>query len=78
MPYVSPPGVLRGELLCEFQQGGDRYRVELRHHEIWGIEAQVFRNDRFCRGRRFYTRELAIQWAERERAHLLGEDDREK
>ena len=70
-PYASGPELHRGELLCEFERDNRRYRVELRNHELWGIEAQIFQDELFLRGRRFYTRELAVQWAQRERAALL-------
>ncbi|HKB09869.1 MAG TPA: hypothetical protein VKD69_04410 [Vicinamibacterales bacterium] len=61
----------RGDLLFEFTHGLDRYRIELQSHLLWGVEAVFFRNGAFLRCGHFYTRELAMQWAERERSALL-------
>jgi len=71
IPYLASMQPHRGELLCEFRSRADWFRMELRNHEVWGVEAQVFQNDLFLRSRRFYTRELAVQWAQDERAALL-------
>jgi len=71
IPHQAGTRVYPGELLCEFASGSDRFRIELRNHELWGVEARVFRRDLFLRARRFYTRELAVQWALNERAALL-------
>ena len=72
IPRQTGTRVYPGELLCEFGSGSDRFRIELRNHELWGVEARVFRRGLFLRARRFYTRELAVQWALNERAALLG------
>jgi hypothetical protein len=72
IPYHTAGGVYPGELICEFDCGAGRFRIELQNHEIWGVEARVFRRNLFLRARRFYTRELAVQWALEERAALLG------
>ncbi|HMF95775.1 MAG TPA: hypothetical protein VKE96_15850 [Vicinamibacterales bacterium] len=71
IPHQTGSRVYPGELLCEFVSGSDRFRIELRHHELWGVEARVFRRGLFLRARRFYTRELAVQWALNEREALL-------
>jgi hypothetical protein len=63
--------VYPGELLCEFDCGADHFRIELQNHEVWGVEARVFRRSLFERARRFYTRELAVQWALAHRAAVL-------
>jgi hypothetical protein len=67
-----------GERLFEFVLGDDRILCELRDHGAYGVEAQFYRNEEFAYSRRFdprldttrRSRELAIQWAEHERAAL--------
>jgi len=71
IPHQTGTRVHPGELLCEFASGSDRFRIELQNHELWGVEARVFRRGLFLRARRFYTRELAVQWALNERETLL-------
>jgi len=71
-PPSSPPERRnRGEVLSEFDDGSDHFRVELRCHDLWGTEALVFENDAVLCRRRLYTRELAEQWAETQRAALM-------
>ena len=74
-PAPSCP-VQHGELLFEFQLGPDRYRCELRDHgELYGVEPQFLKNEKFFYSRQFDARmhatrtprELAIAWAEEER-----------
>ncbi len=69
-----------GELLFEFLRGHDRFLCELRDHgETYGIEAQFYQNEEFLLGRRFERRmdptrtprEMAIAWAEQERAAIV-------
>ena len=69
---TSPPPErrLRGEVLSEFDAGSDHFRVELRGHDLWGTEVLVFQNGALLHRRRFYTRELAEQWAQEQRAEL--------
>ena len=69
----SPPSErrYRGAVLSEFDDGSDHFRIELRSHDLWGTEVQVFENDALLHRRRFYTRELAEQWAEAQRAVLV-------
>jgi hypothetical protein len=60
-----------GELLFEFTSlGGYRYRVELRDHGEFGVEAQFFSDGHLHVGHRWPTFELAIAWAEQERSSL--------
>ena len=63
-------GAPRGEVLSEFDAGSDHFRVELRGHDLWGVEVLVFQNGALLYRRRFYTRELAEQWAHDQRAEL--------
>jgi hypothetical protein len=62
-----------GELLFEFLHGHDRILCELRDHgDVYGVEAQFFRNEVLEIGRRFdrlmdptrTPREIAVAWAE--------------
>jgi hypothetical protein len=64
-----------GEVLFEFVRKSDRthVRCELRHHGDWGAEALLFFNGQLVLGRRFDSREAAVQWANLERpAHEIG------
>ena len=69
------------ELLFEFLRGHDRIRCELRDHGAYGVEAQFLYNEEFRIGRTFHQRldpmrtprEMAIAWAEAERAAILRE-----
>lgn len=72
-----------GELLFEFLRGHDRFRVELRDHGRYGIEAQFLRNEEFYYSRRFEdltgninAKALAMAWAESERTALLAGAER--
>ena len=56
-----------GELLFEFERGHDRFLCELHEHGPYGVEAQFYQNEEYLFGRRFDSRELAVQWAEEER-----------
>jgi hypothetical protein len=66
------------EKLFEFVVGHYRYRCELRDYGAYGIEAQFFENEQCWYSRRFdgrldptrTPRELAVEWAETERAAL--------
>jgi hypothetical protein len=75
-PVLASRVAQPGELLFEFMRGQDRIRCELRDHgEVFGVEAQFFRNEEFTHSRRFdrgffpgvSPRDLAVQWAEEER-----------
>jgi hypothetical protein len=74
----SPPArVARpGELIFEFVRASDRAPMscELRFHgESYGWEAQFFeRGELFCSHGLFVTRELAVHWAEAQRAFFEG------
>jgi hypothetical protein len=67
-----------GELLEEFLVGHARWRIELRDHGTFGVEAQLLKNEEFFASRTFSTRddptrrprELAIAWAKEERKAL--------
>jgi hypothetical protein len=77
-PFYAPnraPATRRkpmpGERLFEFLRGHDRYLCELRDHgEVYGVEAQFYQNEEFTYSRRFETRALAVQWAEKERTYI--------
>ena len=69
-PSPPPENRCRGEVLSEFDAGSDHFRVELRGHDLWGTEVLVFQNGALLHRRRFYTRELAEQWAQEQRAEL--------
>jgi hypothetical protein len=63
-----PPLVARpGEPLFSFIRGFDRDACELHYHGEWGVEAQFLKNEELLIGRRFDTREFAVQWAEETR-----------
>ena len=78
---AKPPGPRQaqpGELLFEFLQGHTRIRCELRDHGDYGVEAQFLHNEEIVIGRTFHQRldptrtprEMAITWAEAERAAM--------
>jgi hypothetical protein len=68
---IIPPRVPRpGEPLWELRKDHHTYACELRYHGEWGVEAQIFKDGDLLIGRRFDTRELAVQWAELERQDL--------
>jgi hypothetical protein len=84
-----PPAALRqpnpGELLFEFYRERDhsRWLCELRDHgEPYGVEAQFFQNEELLVSRRFWRqmdptrtpREMAIAWAEQERATIEADE----
>ena len=69
-PSAPPERRHQGEVLSQFKDGSNQFRVELRCGDVWGIEVLVFENDELQRRRRFFTRELAVQWAELQRAEL--------
>jgi hypothetical protein len=59
-------------VLSQFHDGSGLFRVELRCGNVWGTEVLVFENDALEHRRRFFfTRELAVQWAEALRDRLL-------
>jgi len=75
-PLVPCAQPQHGEQLFEFVHGHDRYRCELRDYgHIFGVGAQLWRNEDFVCGRRFDARmdptrtprDRAIAWAEEER-----------
>ena len=68
-----------GKPLFEFLHGHDRYLCELRDHgEVYGIEAQFWKNEEVFYSRRVRhanraerpPREVAIAWAAEERAAI--------
>lgn len=82
----APPRAPKvGELLFEFLRGHDRIRCELRDHGPFGVEAQFLINEELFIGRTFHPRldpmrtprEMAIAWAETERADLVARADGE-
>src|SRR5207249_4548893 len=63
-----PPCVPRaGESLWSVRVNGAMWEAELRYHGEYGVEAQLFNQGELVIGRRFDTRELAVQWASEER-----------
>lgn len=64
-----------GQLLWAFRKGLCTWRCELRYSE-YGVEAQMLEDGELIIGRRFDTRELAIQWAELEKEELQKGGDR--
>jgi hypothetical protein len=75
VPEHGEPGFM-------FLHGPDRYLCELRDHaEVYGVEAQFWKNEDFFYSRRFDARldrtrtprELAIAWAEEERKIIEAE-----
>jgi len=68
---VPPEKRYPGEVLSQFHDGSGLFRVELRCGNVWGTEVLVFENDALEHRRRFFTRELAVQWAEALRDRLL-------
>jgi len=67
-PQAPPRQPQPGELLFEFGKDTDRYRVELRDHDV---EAQYLVNGELWQACRFFDRAWATQWAERVRAEVL-------
>ena len=49
---------------------GQRMSCELRYHGRYGVEYQLFRDNEFCEGRGFRTREPALQAAATVRRQL--------
>ena len=67
---IAPRQPQPGEKLFEFLVGHKRHLCELRDHGKWGVAAEFYVNEEFVMSRRFDTRELAIQWAQLERAAI--------
>jgi hypothetical protein len=70
----APPAPSRqqkpGEHVWTLQKGFTTAHCELRLHGEWGCEVQTFQDGDFVEGRRFDTREQALEWAASERAEL--------
>ena len=66
-PRPAPAKPRPGEPLWSLRKGGRQIDAELRYHGEYGVEAQIFSDRELLIGRRFDTRELAVQWAEEER-----------
>jgi hypothetical protein len=56
-----------GEPLWSLRVNGATWEAELRYHGEYGVETQVFKQGDLVIGRRFDTREQAVQWAQEER-----------
>lgn len=75
---LPPRQPVPGELVEEFLVGHDRWRIELREHGQWGVEAQLLKNEEFFASRTFAPwldpsrtpRAMAIAWAAEERKDL--------
>jgi hypothetical protein len=63
------------EKLWEVLKGHDIYACELKYHGEFGVEAQIFENGDLIVGRRFDTRQLAVNWAERQRQDIEKGDE---
>jgi hypothetical protein len=51
------------------------YTCELKYHNEFGVEAQIFVNADLIIGRRFDTRQLAVNWAMLEKADIEKRGD---
>ena len=58
-----------GEPLWSIDKDGVTWSAELRYHGEYGVEAQILRNGELTIGRLFVLKELAVKWAEEEKAH---------
>src|SRR5437867_4076616 len=65
------------EPLWSLQQDGRTLSCILRYHGP-GVEAQILSDGEMLIGRRFDTKEFAVQWASRERGSNTGEKRRRK
>jgi hypothetical protein len=66
-------GVRVREALWTVELEGQRISCDLRYHGSYGVEYQLFRDNEFCEGHGFKTREPALQAADSVRRQL--EDD---
>jgi hypothetical protein len=53
------------------QKDGHRLDCELSDHGDWGVEVQIYRQRQFLYGRRWPTRELALEEADDQKATYL-------
>jgi hypothetical protein len=60
-----------GEHLWAIQKDGHRLDCELRDYGAWDVEVQIYREREFLYGRRWPTRELALEEADDQRAEYL-------
>ena len=67
-------GASMREALWTIELDGQEIRCELRYHGRFGVEYRLFRDNEFCQGRGFRTREPAVQAAASVRRQL--ENDR--
>ena len=72
-PDTTPRRRVPGELLWTLERGNQRLWCELRTTPDIGVEAQLFRNDEFVKGRFFRTRAGALAHADRCRHALEAE-----
>jgi hypothetical protein len=77
-PKASPQQPKPGELLFEFhvERTHTFWRVELRDHGAYGVEAQFFDPVDLRLAHTFPTRELAVAWAEKERQAIEADEAR--
>ena len=61
-----------GEPLFELMRGDQRLRGELRDHGQFGVEAQFLLDRELLIGKRFSSRVLALDWAEKMRVEYLA------
>jgi hypothetical protein len=74
-PLVSPKP-REPEWLWDFRTADHHtYSCRLLHRGEWGVEAQILRDGVLMHGRRYDTRALALQWAERENEFLEKKGD---
>jgi hypothetical protein len=68
-----PPPRRPNEHLWAIRKDGRRLDGELRDHGEWGVEVQVFREGEFLYGRRWATRALSLEEADKQKARYLRE-----
>jgi hypothetical protein len=68
--FIHPAAEPATEVLWNIRQGHLVYVCMLRFHGNWGVECVTFRNNERCISYRFPTKELALNWAALERAHI--------
>lgn len=59
------------EHLWAIRKDGQQLDCELRDHGDWGVEVQIYRNREFLYGRRWPSRELALEEADDQKAAYL-------
>jgi hypothetical protein len=60
-----------GEHLWSVQKDGQQLECELRDHDAWSAEVQIYRDGEFLYGRRWPSRALALEGADDQKAAYL-------